>query len=120
MAREYSGQSSNASLARRLAGEARLRGDRGDHQLHEHVESLGDAGGRPAGEESGRARIADQAVGKDQPRSRIAGRDGLSIQAGVMPALEQMRFFLVGYGCTTCIGNSGPLPAETFQGHRGS
>lgn len=34
------------------------------------------------------------------------------IQAGLMRALEQMRFFLVGYGCTTCIGNSGPLPPE--------
>jgi aconitate hydratase len=34
------------------------------------------------------------------------------IQAGLMRPLEQMRFFLVGYGCTTCIGNSGPLPAE--------
>jgi len=34
------------------------------------------------------------------------------IQAGLMRSLEQMRFFLVGYGCTTCIGNSGPLPAE--------
>jgi aconitate hydratase len=32
------------------------------------------------------------------------------IEAGVMRALEQLRFFLVGYGCTTCIGNSGPLP----------
>lgn len=32
--------------------------------------------------------------------------------AGLMRPLEQMRFFLVGYGCTTCIGNSGPLPAE--------
>jgi aconitate hydratase len=31
-------------------------------------------------------------------------------QAGVMPALEALGFDLVGYGCTTCIGNSGPLP----------
>ncbi len=31
-------------------------------------------------------------------------------QAGLMPFLEQLRFHLVGYGCTTCIGNSGPLP----------
>ena len=31
-------------------------------------------------------------------------------QAGLMPYLEQLRFHLVGYGCTTCIGNSGPLP----------
>ncbi len=31
-------------------------------------------------------------------------------QAGLMPYLEQLNFHLVGYGCTTCIGNSGPLP----------
>jgi aconitate hydratase len=30
--------------------------------------------------------------------------------AGVLPALEALRFHVVGYGCTTCIGNSGPLP----------
>jgi aconitate hydratase len=31
-------------------------------------------------------------------------------QAGVQDALDQLGFQLVGYGCTTCIGNSGPLP----------
>jgi aconitate hydratase len=31
-------------------------------------------------------------------------------RAGLMKPLEQLRFHLVGYGCTTCIGNSGPLP----------
>ncbi|HEX4601523.1 MAG TPA: aconitate hydratase AcnA [Gemmatimonadales bacterium] len=31
-------------------------------------------------------------------------------QAGLMRYLEALRFHLVGYGCTTCIGNSGPLP----------
>ena len=30
--------------------------------------------------------------------------------AGLMHYLEELRFNLVGYGCTTCIGNSGPLP----------
>lgn len=30
--------------------------------------------------------------------------------AGLTPYLEALRFHLVGYGCTTCIGNSGPLP----------
>ena len=30
-------------------------------------------------------------------------------EAGCMPALEKLGFHLVGYGCTTCIGNSGPL-----------
>ena len=35
-------------------------------------------------------------------------------EAGVMPALEQLGFHIVAYGCTTCIGNSGPLsPAIT-------
>ncbi|HWP59127.1 MAG TPA: aconitate hydratase AcnA [Candidatus Acidoferrales bacterium] len=29
---------------------------------------------------------------------------------GLLPYLEQLGFFLVGYGCTTCIGNTGPLP----------
>ncbi len=33
-------------------------------------------------------------------------------KAGLMPALEALRFHLVGYGCTTCIGNSGPLREE--------
>src|SRR5450755_682570 len=31
-------------------------------------------------------------------------------KAGLMPYLEKLNFHLVGYGCTTCIGNSGPLP----------
>jgi aconitate hydratase len=30
--------------------------------------------------------------------------------SGLMPFLEKLKFHLVGYGCTTCIGNSGPLP----------
>ncbi len=30
--------------------------------------------------------------------------------SGLLPHLEQQRFHIVGYGCTTCIGNSGPLP----------
>ncbi len=30
--------------------------------------------------------------------------------AGLLPYMEKLRFHLVGYGCTTCIGNSGPLP----------
>ncbi len=39
-------------------------------------------------------------------------------KAGLIEALEALRFHLVGYGCTTCIGNSGPLPepiAEAVQ-----
>jgi aconitate hydratase len=33
-------------------------------------------------------------------------------RAGLTPYLEQLGFHTVGYGCTTCIGNSGPLPEE--------
>ena len=33
-------------------------------------------------------------------------------RAGLTPYLDKLGFALVGYGCTTCIGNSGPLPAE--------
>ncbi len=32
------------------------------------------------------------------------------LEAGLTPALDALKFNLVGYGCTTCIGNSGPLP----------
>ena len=35
--------------------------------------------------------------------------------AGLMPYLEKLKFHIVGYGCTTCIGNSGPLPAEVSE-----
>jgi aconitate hydratase len=35
--------------------------------------------------------------------------------AGLLPYLEQLRFNVVGYGCTTCIGNSGPLPPPISQ-----
>jgi aconitate hydratase len=43
------------------------------------------------------------------PGSRVVS-DYLA-EAGVLGALEQLGFAVVGYGCTTCIGNSGPLPA---------
>jgi aconitate hydratase len=36
-------------------------------------------------------------------------------EAGLMPHLEALGFHLVGYGCTTCIGNSGPLPEAVSQ-----
>ena len=33
-------------------------------------------------------------------------------KSGLLPYLEKLRFNVVGYGCTTCIGNSGPLPSD--------
>jgi len=37
-------------------------------------------------------------------------------KAGVLKELEKIGFYVVGYGCTTCIGNSGPLPTEVSAG----
>jgi aconitate hydratase len=47
------------------------------------------------------------------PGSRVV-TDYLT-NAGLLPYLEQLGFQVVGYGCTTCIGNSGPLPEPVAQ-----
>lgn len=44
------------------------------------------------------------------PGSRVV--DAYLARAGLLKPLEQLGFYVVGYGCTTCIGNSGPLPPE--------
>ena len=44
------------------------------------------------------------------PGSKVV-RDYLE-RAGLTPYLEKLKFHIVGYGCTTCIGNSGPLAEE--------
>lgn len=36
-------------------------------------------------------------------------------QSGLLPYLEELNFHVVGYGCTTCIGNSGPLPENIHK-----
>lgn len=38
--------------------------------------------------------------------------------AGLLESLEALGFYVAGYGCTTCIGNSGPLPDEVSQAIR--
>ena len=47
------------------------------------------------------------------PGSKVV-RDYLE-HAGLTPYLEKLKFHIVGYGCTTCIGNSGPLPEEVSK-----
>ncbi|MGN6235316.1 aconitate hydratase AcnA [Dyella sp.] len=37
-------------------------------------------------------------------------------KTGLLKELEKVGFYIVGYGCTTCIGNSGPLPTEISKG----
>ncbi len=38
------------------------------------------------------------------------------LESGLLPELEKLGFHVVGYGCTTCIGNSGPLPEDVAKG----
>jgi len=47
------------------------------------------------------------------PGSKVV-RDYLEA-AGLTGYLEKLKFHIVGYGCTTCIGNSGPLPQEVSE-----
>ena len=47
------------------------------------------------------------------PGSKVV-RDYLE-KANLLAYLEKLKFHLVGYGCTTCIGNSGPLPEEVSK-----
>ena len=48
------------------------------------------------------------------PGSQVV--NGYYEKAGLWKDLEALGFYLVGYGCTTCIGNSGPLPEEISEG----
>ena len=64
--------------AGRRSARPRFRGDRRDHELHEHVESERDDWRGPAREESRRARPQAPAVGQDQPGARVEGRDRVS------------------------------------------
>jgi aconitate hydratase len=48
------------------------------------------------------------------PGSRVATE--YLTRASLMSSLEQLRFFLTGYGCMTCVGNSGPLHAAVSKG----
>jgi aconitate hydratase len=63
--------------------------------------------------------LAKKAVGKglgSKPWVKTSLAPGSQVvtdylaKAGLLPYLEKLGFSLVGYGCTTCIGNSGPLP----------
>ena len=59
-----------------------------------------------------RARPHQQAVGEDEPRAGSKVVTEYLAKAGLQTYLDALGFNLVGYGCTTCIGNSGPLPDE--------
>ncbi|MDH4247625.1 MAG: aconitate hydratase AcnA [Deltaproteobacteria bacterium] len=52
------------------------------------------------------------------PGSRVVGE--YLKAAGLMAPLEQLGFHIVGYGCTTCIGNSGPVPEYVADAVKGA
>ena len=57
---------------------------------------------------------------QDLARARArASSPSTSTETGLQPYLDQLGFNLVGYGCTTCIGNSGPLDSGHREGRHG-
>ena len=80
--------------------------------LHQHLQPAGDARRRAAGQEGRRAGLTRKPWVKTTlaPGSKVV-MDYYD-RAGLTPYLDKLGFNLVGYGCTTCIGNSGPLPEE--------
>ena len=83
--------------------------------MHEHLEPFGDDGRGPAGPEGGGTGPPVAELGQDQPGAGSRVVTDYLDQAGLTPFLERLGFHLVGYGCTTCIGNSGPLPAPVSR-----
>ena len=85
--------------------------DRRHHQLHQHVGPAPADRRRPARAQGAPARPDRAALGQDVAGARIArSRVATCERAGLTDDLAAVGFDIVGYGCTTCIGNSGPLP----------
>ena len=59
--------------------------------------------------------LRSQAVGQDLARAGLEGRHRIPRPRRPDRAARALGFNLVGYGCTTCIGNSGPLPQEISE-----
>ena len=88
---------------------ARRYSDCGHYLLYEYLQPQRTAGRRVAGKEGGRKRVDGKRHIKTSlaPGSRVVTE--YLTDTGLMPYLEKLGFNLAGYGCTTCIGNSGPL-----------
>ena len=81
-------------------------------KLHQHVESERDDRRGTARTKRGRAWLRTKPWVKTSlaPGSKVV--TDILVRAGLQAPLDALGFNLVGYGCTTCIGNSGPLPDE--------
>ena len=85
------GAQAHAGRRRRLRARPRLRRDRRDHVVHEHVEPAGDGRRRPPRAERGRARPAAQAVGEVVARAGLEGRHALLRAGGPAAAPRRAR-----------------------------
>jgi aconitate hydratase len=80
--------------------------------VHQHFQSECDAGRRIAGQKAVERGLKVKPWVKTSlaPGSRVVSE--YLLKTGLQPFLDQLGFNVVGYGCTTCIGNSGPLDPE--------
>ena len=107
------GGAKRVPVAGRNRPRPRRRRHRRDHLLHQHLEPERD-GRRPGCSPARRARSASSR----KPWVKTSLAPGSQVVAeyltksGLQADLDALGFNLVGYGCTTCIGNSGPLPEE--------
>ena len=90
----------------------RRRGDRRDHLLHQHLQPLRDDRRRPARPQGASSAGPDaEALGEDLARPRLPGGHRLSRDAPACRTTStRSASTSSAIGCTTCIGNSGPLP----------
>ena len=114
-------QAARRGHTRRRSGrdQGRRRAHRRDHELHQYLEPRG-AGRRRAAraqcERAGALESKPWVKTSLAPGSRVV-TDYLQ-KAGLLADLEALGFYTVGYGCTTCIGNSGPLKPEISEAVR--
>ena len=103
----------------RLRPRPRRRRHRRHHELHQHVQP----------ERADRAPACSRATpsrraSRRKPWVKTSLAPGSQVvaayleKAGLQAYLDQLGFNLVGFGCTTCIGNSGPLRAGDLEGHQ--
>ena len=114
--RTASRKSRRSTLVGSRGPRARRRADRRDHLLHEHVQPERHARGRASSRRrrsSAGSHVSPRVKASLAPGSRVVTE--YLARTGLQPYLDQLGFNLVGYGCTTCIGNSGPLDPR----HRG-
>lgn len=89
---------------------------RRDHLLHQHLQPGRHARRRPARAQRRGQGAQGRAVGQDLARTGLARRHRLPQEGRRADRSRAARLYVVGYGCTTCIGNSGPLPEEVSAG----